>query len=284
MNFRMKYTVGALLLGSVIGLTIITGLFWFPFSSTTEVSNNPIATLTGIATSTVAALLPPPRSDYLEVIDSCGPSFTAPCVLARSGPSTSTPILAQLRNGMVLKIKDIVHTGTLTWYQVTFDEWLRYPERSQNDWYVAGGSVQLFNDLLEDEGVIDFTPPTKKRIIVDRSDQMLYAYEGDTLFMKEPVSTGLELTPTPRGIFKVFRKTPSRYMQGPLPGISDQYYDLPGVPWNLYFTEQGAVIHGAYWHTNFGQPWSHGCVNLPVEKAHELYDWAPVGTAVTVRD
>ena len=66
-------------------------------------------------------------------------------------------------------------------------------------------------------------------------------------------------------------------MQGPIPGLSDQYYDLPGVPWNLYFTEYGAVIHGAYWHDNFGQPSSHGCVNLPIDEARKLYLWADVG-------
>ena len=73
-------------------------------------------------------------------------------------------------------------------------------------------------------------------------------------------------------------------MQGPVPGVSDDAYDLPGVPWDLYFTHGGAVIHGAYWHDKFGEPWSHGCVNLPLQKAKELYLWADVGTPVTVQD
>jgi len=125
---------------------------------------------------------------------------------------------------------------------------------------------------------------TTKRIVVDVSEQMLYAYDGATLFMKEPVSTGLELTPTARGTFTVFKMTPARYMQGPLPGVSEQIYDLPGVPWNLYFTEGGAVIHGAYWHDHFGEPWSHGCVNLPPQKAKQLYEWAVIGTKVTIQN
>ena len=82
----------------------------------------------------------------------------------------------------------------------------------------------------------------------------------------------------------IFKKTPSRYMQGPLPGITDQYYDLPGVPWNLYFTSGGAVIHGAYWHDKFGQPWSHGCVNVPLAEAQKLYKWVDLGTQVIVRN
>lgn len=66
--------------------------------------------------------------------------------------------------------------------------------------------------------------------------------------------------------------------------MSDQYYDLPGVPWDLYFTRNGDVIHGAYWHDKFGEPWSHGCVNLPVEQAMKLYKWAEVGVPVTVKE
>jgi len=39
-------------------------------------------------------------------------------------------------------------------------------------------------------------------------------------------------------------------------------YDLPGVPWNSYITEEGIAFHGTYWHNNFGKPRSHGCINL----------------------
>ena len=102
--------------------------------------------------------------------------------------------------------------------------------------------------------------------------------------MELSISTGLELTPTPIGTFTIYKMTPRRYMQGPLLGVSDDYYDLPGVPWNLYFTTDGAVIHGAYWHDHFGVRWSHGCVNLPVDRAKELYFWAELGTQVTVQE
>ena len=122
-------------------------------------------------------------------------------------------------------------------------------------------------------------------LVQPRIEQKLVAYgENDEVFMEVTISTGLSSTPTPRGTFTIFRKTPSRYMQGPLPGISSDYYDLPGVPWNLYFNEYGAALHGAYWHNKFGQRWSHGCVNLPLDKAKELYLWADLGTTVTIRD
>lgn len=228
---------------------------------------------------------------YIKVIDGCGPHFEGECLHVRSGPGTDYPIQAQLRNGIVLKVEDKVTIDGMSWYKIIFDEWLRYPERIHGDWYVAGDFVELLSDegikTLWDE---DYVVPDKqdtgeKKIIVSRSEQKLYAYEGEEIFMEEKISTGLELTPTPRGTFKVFRKTPTRYMQGPLPNLIDQqYYDLPGVPWNLYFTDGGAVIHGAYWHNSFGRKYSHGCVNMPPESAQKLYGWAELGTKVIIKD
>ncbi len=221
--------------------------------------------------------------EYVEVKDSCGPHFEGDCLVVRSGPGLDFPIVTRLRNNIVLKIDGKVEHDEITWYKIVFDEHLRYPERVEDNWYIASDYV----DVLLDEGDKtiweDGNATTSKKIIVDRSEQKLYAYDGEVPFMEIAISTGLELSPTPRGTFTIFKKTPSRYMQGPLPGFTD-VYDLPGVPWNLYFTHEGAVIHGAYWHTSFGSRYSHGCVNLSPEHARELYNWAELGTAVIVRD
>ncbi len=229
-----------------------------------------------------------PVFHYIEITDGCGPYYdTGVCVNMRSGAGTEYPVVVRLRTGMVLKVESttVPSQDGREWYKVIFDGELRYPERVAGDWYVAVDpeSVQPLQNIGDEELTKD-TPPTNKRIVVDLSAEMLYAYDGDTLFMQDPISTGLELTPTPRGTFSVYKKTPSRYMQGPIPEVSDQYYDLPGVPWNLYFTVGGAVIHGAYWHNHFGEPWSHGCVNLAPQEAKKLYEWADVGTKVIVRD
>jgi hypothetical protein len=221
---------------------------------------------------------------YIEVIDSCDAHFGGACVRVRSGPGTEYSQVSGLRNGVVLKSSGIVEANGRKWYKIVFDEWIRYPERVTTDWYVAADFVKEFKLPGAEEYVEGVTPATNKRIVVDRSEQMLYAYDDDVLFMKQSVSTGLDDMPTPRGTFKIFKKLPSRYMQGPLPGISDDYYDLPGVPWTMYYTEQGGAFHGAYWHNNFGKQWSHGCVNLPGDKAEQLYLWADIGTTVIVRD
>jgi hypothetical protein len=33
-------------------------------------------------------------------------------------------------------------------------------------------------------------------------------------------------------------------------------------------------FHGTYWHNDFGQPRSHGCVNMTVQAAKWLFRWS----------
>ncbi len=225
------------------------------------------------------------KSMYLEIKSSCNFAYKGGCVAARSGPGTSHERIQDLRNGMVLKVEEEVVNAEGTWYKIVFDEWLRYRDRIKGDWYVSAE----YGEVLLEDNVTDLTATStlnsKKKIIVDRTKQKLFAYDEDVLVMEANISSGKELTPTPRGEFKIFRKTPSRYMQGPLPYLVDkQIYDLPGVPWTLYFTAGGAAIHGTYWHENFGTQYSHGCVNLLPAEAKLLYRWAELGTKVVVKD
>jgi lipoprotein-anchoring transpeptidase ErfK/SrfK len=55
--------------------------------------------------------------------------------------------------------------------------------------------------------------------------------------------------------------------------IAASGFDLPGVPWVLYFTESGLSFHGTYWHNDFGHPRSHGCINISPQAAKWLYRW-----------
>ncbi len=114
-----------------------------------------------------------------------------------------------------------------------------------------------------------------REILVDLSDSRVYAYENGQLVRSVLVSTGLPATPTVQGDFTVQRKYVSQLMAGP------GYY-LPDVPYILYFY-QGYALHGTYWHANWGQPMSHGCVNMPTPEAEWLYYWADIGTPVRVQ-
>lgn len=123
----------------------------------------------------------------------------------------------------------------------------------------------------------------KKHIYIDLSTQTLYAYEGNTQIMKALVSSG-KWGRTPVGNFSIWQKLPVTRMAG---GQGADAYDLPNVQWVMYFHNDFG-LHGAYWHNNFGHPMSHGCVNMRLVDARELYNWAngptsdQSGTAVSV--
>lgn len=121
-----------------------------------------------------------------------------------------------------------------------------------------------------------------KEIVVSISQEAMWAYEDDKLVISTLVSTGVARSPestTPVGYFSILTKYESQTMSGV---IDDEAYNVPDVPWVMYFDNLGNALHGAYWHNNFGHPMSHGCVNQPMDVAEFMYGWAPIGTPVTV--
>ncbi len=117
-------------------------------------------------------------------------------------------------------------------------------------------------------------PVAGRWIDVNLSTQRLTAYQGKTAVFSTLISSGVAGYRTPTGRFAIRTKIPSQRMVGP-------GYNLPGVPWVMYFVGANA-IHGTYWHNNFGRPMSHGCVNMRVADAQWLYNWASIGTPVVV--
>lgn len=111
----------------------------------------------------------------------------------------------------------------------------------------------------------------EKWIEVSLDEQKLRAWEGNTLVLEFPISSGL-WSPTPKGTFSIWHKTRSQKMEGGSKALGT-YYNLPNVPNNMFFYK-GYAIHGAYWHNNFGHPMSHGCVNAPLASAAQLFEWA----------
>lgn len=117
-----------------------------------------------------------------------------------------------------------------------------------------------------------------KKITVDLTNQRLYAYEGDRVIMDFPVSTG-KWNHTPTGTFRIWVKLRYTKMEGGNKAIGTYYY-LPNVPYTMFYSNDvvpksaGYSIHGAYWHDNFGVPMSHGCVNMRIADAGQVFAWA----------
>lgn len=137
--------------------------------------------------------------------------------------------------------------------------------------------------------------PGAKWIEVSVAQQRLWAYQGDTLISTTLVSTGLDPNLTELGMFRVRLKYLEQDMRGftnatgEVIGLGDAPpdaipYEVEAIPHVMYFNMDAEALHGAYWHDNFGQKMSHGCVNLPLDFAVWLYGWAPLGTGVWIHE
>jgi hypothetical protein len=116
----------------------------------------------------------------------------------------------------------------------------------------------------------------EKWIDVNITKQVLVAYEGTKPVYTTLVSSGEaglgdpeKTKSTKRGIFRIHTKYLSITMDSDVVG---EEFELRDVPYVQYF-EDGYALHGAYWHDVFGQPKSHGCVNLAPEDARRLFFW-----------
>jgi hypothetical protein len=150
----------------------------------------------------------------------------------------------------------------------------------------------------------DPNAPGRKWIEISISQQTLWAYQGGTLISSTLVSTGLDPNSTAQGLFHVRYKLETQDMAGTTNAngevvalgqeaadnagsgteVGETPYVVKDVPHVMYFNLDAEALHGAYWHHNFGNKMSHGCVNLPLDFATWLYGWAPLGTEVWVHE
>jgi lipoprotein-anchoring transpeptidase ErfK/SrfK len=140
---------------------------------------------------------------------------------------------------------------------------------------IPGESEQVYR-LIEERApaVAEAVANGERWIEVDLAHQSVHAWEGGELVRSFLVSTGKPSTPTVTGQFNIWVKLRYDDMRGP-------GYHLRNVPYVMYFYK-GYGLHGTYWHNDFGNPRSAGCVNLRTEDAAWLYNFAEVGTLVDV--
>jgi lipoprotein-anchoring transpeptidase ErfK/SrfK len=124
-----------------------------------------------------------------------------------------------------------------------------------------------------------------KRIEVDVTHQVLACFEGNSEVYYCRVATGAKFDmygnavdkwSTPVGQHRISRKYVSLQMAG---GTTGAPYDLPGIGWTVIFATGGVAIHSTFWHNNFGDPMSHGCVNVAPEDAKWIFRWSQPNVA-----
>jgi len=149
----------------------------------------------------------------------------------------------------------------------------RYYEEVEGGGYVATDEVSRVDIPKKMPG---WANDGEKWIDINVTRQVLVAYEGTKPVYATLVSTGeaglddpATTKSTKRGIFRIHTKYITATMDSKTVG---EEFELRDVPYVQYFTE-GYALHAAYWHDVFGQPKSHGCINLAPEDARRLFFW-----------
>lgn len=116
---------------------------------------------------------------------------------------------------------------------------------------------------------------------VDLSEQRLYLKENGAVVESWLISSGLDVSPTYQGRYKVNWHVRSQTMTASDPDNPYWNYEVENVEWVMYYNGDQA-FHGVYWHSAWGEKRSHGCVGMPNWRAEQIYNWAPDGVDVWI--
>jgi hypothetical protein len=155
--------------------------------------------------------------------------------------------------------------------------WYRVNERYGNPGDMLWAPGEAFRPIIEDE-LTPISPEVEDKHVLVRTrweEQILSCFEGNSEVYFCRVSTGKSEGSTPLSAvaspgFQIWRKLHSLHMSG---GTNAEGWDLPGIGWTSLFHGDGVAIHSTYWHNNFGEPMSHGCVNAAPEDAKWIFRW-----------
>lgn len=107
---------------------------------------------------------------------------------------------------------------------------------------------------------------------VELATQTLVAYEGDRPVYATLVSTGVgrpgSAFATPIGELRITAKLERATMSN-LEHTQVVPYFYEEVPYTQYMGR--IALHGVYWHDRFGEPQSHGCINVSLADAAWLF-------------
>lgn len=110
------------------------------------------------------------------------------------------------------------------------------------------------------------------KVVVDIGDQRAYLVRGGEIAFETPISTAQSGRWTPRGTYSITEKVRS--------GKVSTIYNCPLPGW----MRVGETAVGMHEGMLPGYPASHGCIRMPIESAHFIFDHAARGTTVQIVD
>jgi L,D-transpeptidase catalytic domain len=138
---------------------------------------------------------------------------------------------------------------------------------------------EAFRPLTEEDWSPIRPEVEDKKVVVDLTGQTLACLEQGREVYFCRISSGAKFDAqgnpvdkwsTPIGPHPIWRKVFSLHMSG---GTTGGGYDLPGIGWTCLFSGEGVSIHSTFWHNDFGETRSHGCVNASPADAQWVFRW-----------
>jgi hypothetical protein len=124
----------------------------------------------------------------------------------------------------------------------------------------------IFRKLLMGRGGFRPRYHDGHHVEVDISRQVMALVDGDKVVSVFHVSTGKPSTPTVRGTYHFYRKSPG--------------YNAEGMYYAVYFI-RGYATHG-YNPVPMHEAASHGCVRNPIPFSRYIYNWIHLGDAIHI--
>jgi hypothetical protein len=120
-------------------------------------------------------------------------------------------------------------------------------------------------------------------IQVNLQQQNLLVFDDCMPIFATLISSGREIGWTETGVYRIYAKLDKHVLTNPTWNPELEPYYFQDVPWIMYYHSSWA-LHGVYWHTEFGHPASHGCVNLSPADAHWIFNWAKPSEVVFITE
>lgn len=120
-------------------------------------------------------------------------------------------------------------------------------------------------------------------IDADLSTQRIHAMVGKKVVYTARISSGKKDWETPTGTYQILYRVENETMTSESIG-AEEHYRLENVLYTQYFTNEGHALHYSWWKTpeSFGTPTSHGCLSETLADAEFFWNFATVGTRVTI--
>ena len=180
----------------------------------------------------------------------------------------TTPATSEAKS----KVKGLYYQDIKEMLGERFHMDVRYLDKlNKNKNYQAGETVTVVNTRGQLNQRIN-------RVVANKADKTLYAYNGDKLVATYPTTVGSDATPSPHGSYKIVNKVKMPWYKATVDEAGDKkVYMLPpgpnnpvGVVW-MGLSKPSYGLHGSPKPEGISRQASHGCIRLTNWDVLEVY-------------